>query len=352
MAEDFKVNGNNYRSAEISNGVDSEEALKEKITLSCVAQIQNLLNATSEDSLVEFSEDGFSSTNQTYSEYLLKMQELSSKEDEKEELMKEKEKLKKESEKLHDELADAKDEDEKSSITKKIDDLDIEIKSIENSIKDCDNKINIINIEIISILSNMGSNESETSGVAASSGATLTTSTETIDASLANALDQKLGAGFAAKVEEVSKNLNCNPNDLLAMMYSESGINPNIRGYNGATGLIQFMPSVLSAYGYTTDQVANMSGVEQLDLVEELLLQSKAMSGYSASDRIDAGTLYAMCFLPAVAKNDILCTNSGNLSWAYSANSPLDRDGDGAISKSDLAARLSAKYNEMRQAFG
>ncbi len=173
---------------------------------------------------------------------------------------------------------------------------------------------------------------------------------ESIPKDVANKLDSKLGSGFSQKCEEVAAKLNCNANDLIAMMYSESGLNPSIQGGSGSVGLIQFMPSTLSANGYSTAQVKNMSGVQQLDVVADILGKSKAMSGFSQNEKLDAGSLYAICFLPAAAKSDVLCSSSGSLSWAYSANSGLDLNSDGSISKSDLASRLNGKYAEMLKA--
>lgn len=75
---------------------------------------------------------------------------------------------------------------------------------------------------------------------------------------------------FEKKVLEVSKNLSINPNWLMYIMYHESGINPSIRNKNGgATGLIQFMPSVAVSLGTTTDSLAQMSNVQQMDYVQK-----------------------------------------------------------------------------------
>ena len=171
---------------------------------------------------------------------------------------------------------------------------------------------------------------------------------KSIPQDVAAKLDKKLGNGFSQKCEQVAAKLNCNPGDLLAMMYSESGLNPKAQNAaGGAVGLIQFIPSTLSANGYSSGQVANMSAVQQLDVVADILMKSKTMSGFAQNEKLDAGSLYAICFLPAAAKSDVLCSSSGKLNWAYSANSALDLDKDGSISKNDLARRLNGKYTEM-----
>lgn len=251
---------------------------------------------------------------------------------------------KKNSKKLQAQLSDA---------TSKISSLKQNIQILENALQNLNTQIITAEIEEATAMLNSISikpAENFKSNFAANSNLFYSNtpySGESIPKDLANKLDSKLGAGFSQKCEDVAAKLNCNANDLLAMMYSESGLKPSVQGASGSVGLIQFMPSTLSANGYSSAQVAGMTGVQQLDVVEDILGKSKAMSGYGANDKMDAGTLYAICFLPAAAKNDVLCSNSGSLNWAYGANSGLDLNHDGAISKSDLASRLNGKYNEM-----
>lgn len=168
-----------------------------------------------------------------------------------------------------------------------------------------------------------------------------------------NALDQKLGSGFANKLEEISQRLNCNPEDLVGLMYSESGLSASIQNSNGgATGLIQFMPNTAKAMGTTTNELKNMTPVQQLDYVEKCINMSKGVAGMSSNEKVDAGTLYGLVFLPAVADNDVLCDNSSKYSWAYRGNSGLDLDGNGNISKQDLSNRVRNKYKEFCSANG
>ncbi len=241
----------------------------------------------------------------------------------------------------------------KGDINSKISKVEGEISSLNSAISNCESEINNIISSINQVALNAGTSVGGTSSVGAVSSSYTGASLGTISEDLASRLDSKLGSGFAAKCEEVASKLNCNPNDLLAMMYSESGIDPSLVAYNGATGLIMFMPSVLASKGYSSSQVASMSGVQQLDLVYEFLKESKtSVAGLSESDVLDAGTLYSICFLPAFAKQDVLCSASdGSTSLYYNANSGLDIDGNGDISKSDLAKRLQMKYEELNQYF-
>ena len=78
---------------------------------------------------------------------------------------------------------------------------------------------------------------------------------------------------FAAKVIEISRLLGIDPNWLMVVMNSESGLNEKARntkypvqgGY--ATGLIQFIPNTAKGLGTTTDALFNMTNLEQLDYV-------------------------------------------------------------------------------------
>lgn len=174
----------------------------------------------------------------------------------------------------------------------------------------------------------------------------------TIDAALEKRLDSKLGNGFCKRVEEIAKNINCNPNDLLAMMYCESGLDAHRHNAAGssAVGLIQFLQSTIENLGYTREEMLSMSNVEQLDVVEKFFVANKNWK-FNSNTKLDAGTLYALCFLPNEATAEVLCNNSSKLTWAYNANTGLDQDKDGQITKNDLSAIIAKKYNEMYQYF-
>lgn len=170
---------------------------------------------------------------------------------------------------------------------------------------------------------------------------------------------KKLGKDFLNKVKEVAKNVNCDYKDLLAMMNSESGIDPS-KGLKkdgscaSAVGLIQFMDkgAIASlnknyAMSLTRQRIVKMSALEQLDLVEKTIKISKKHAGYADGAKLDGATLYALIFLPARAKRDILCVKGeknkdGKLLGYYEQN-PMDYDKDNNISKKDLAHRLSLK---------
>ena len=77
-------------------------------------------------------------------------------------------------------------------------------------------------------------------------------------------------AAFAAKVIDISKRLDIDPNWLMQVIYIEtahsmkaSARNP----YSRATGLIQFMPNTAVELGTTVEELQTMSNLDQLDYV-------------------------------------------------------------------------------------
>ncbi len=153
---------------------------------------------------------------------------------------------------------------------------------------------------------------------------------------------KELGPEFLQKTKQIAKNLNCNYKDLLALMNSESGINPKaVNKHTNATGLIQFMPKTVEYLGTSTEELKNMSAVEQLDYVEKYLSMMKKSAGFKPNDKLSGADLYALIFLPAYAKQDVLTQKSDGKRYAY--NSGLDLDKDGKITKTDLAARITSK---------
>lgn len=143
---------------------------------------------------------------------------------------------------------------------------------------------------------------------------------------------------FLRKVKHIAQNLKCDYRDLLAVMNAESGlkttaVNPN----SGATGLIQFMPSTAKSLGTTTEELKRMSPLEQLDYVEKYLIRSKKAAGFKPHERLSAGQLYALVFLPGRAKREVL-TEAGEI--YYKANKNVDVNKDGKITEEDLAHRV------------
>lgn len=166
-----------------------------------------------------------------------------------------------------------------------------------------------------------------------------------------------LNKEFLNKVKTVARNLNCDYEDLLAVMNSESSLNPsathkNRRGQKTAVGLIQFtksdgIPALNQHYGLnlTVEKIEKMSAMEQLDLVEKFYkITTKKFGGR----KLSAADLYASAYLPARAQNEILCRkgerySDGRLKGYYESNSAFDKNGDNKITKSELNQHLAGK---------
>jgi len=146
----------------------------------------------------------------------------------------------------------------------------------------------------------------------------------------------KLSSEAKEKIKDVAAKINCDPDDLIAVMKAESGckttaVNPN----GGATGLIQFMPSTAKDLGTTCEDIKKMSDVEQVALAGKYLEKAKKTAKMSTDQKLDKKTLHALIFMPANAKKDVLCKAG---SKEYEANKKaLDKEGKGYISKDDFA---------------
>ena len=140
---------------------------------------------------------------------------------------------------------------------------------------------------------------------------------------------------FMAEVNRVSNRFGINPNDLLALMRSESSLNPQaVNPTTGATGLIQFMPKTARSLGTTVEELRNMSAAQQMRFIEKYFESVNLPRGASA------GTLYAYVFLPGRAQRQILARAGENF---YEANRGLDMNKDGIITIEDLDMRM-ARY--------
>lgn len=147
---------------------------------------------------------------------------------------------------------------------------------------------------------------------------------------------------FYSKVIDLSKRINCDPNDLMAVMNSESGIKHTaVNKTTNATGLIQFMPKTAKGLGTTVEKLKSMTDVEQLDYVEKYLKKQKKAAGFKEEHHLSPGELYALVFLPGRAKREVLTTSGEKY---YSCNKGLDKNKDGKITKDELGTRVRTVF--------
>ena len=150
-------------------------------------------------------------------------------------------------------------------------------------------------------------------------------------------LENQVSSPFAAKVRQIASRLGVPPDYLMAVMWSESRLDPaatNPEG--GATGLIQFMPATAAGLGTSCEALREMSALDQLDYVERFFRP------YAPRCRT-FGDFYMACFFPAaIGKEDDYVLQTRKLSAERIArqNPAFDTDRDGRITAGEFRRRL------------
>jgi Transglycosylase SLT domain len=146
------------------------------------------------------------------------------------------------------------------------------------------------------------------------------------------------------RVKEVSGRIGCQPEELLAVMMSESSVWARAQNPHGqATGLIQIMPANLPGVGWTAgpDAFRQLSAEDQMPYVERYY-RPWVHHGLHTAAR-----LYQSTFLPATlatvtTSEGVLAAPGGPYPDAYKWNhEALDVNHDGQITLGDLEARLA-----------
>lgn len=155
-------------------------------------------------------------------------------------------------------------------------------------------------------------------------------------------------APFEAGVKKLAAKLEIPPEWLMAVMYMESRFNPAVANHrgSGAVGLIQFMvPTVremnmrMNKKLYMQD-IQNMSGVEQLELVENYLQTVRKRRGEFNSLR----DLYLAILYPKAINRDLTYKLFSKPSKRYTQNSGLDMNKDGIVSVWDIDVRMKKMF--------
>lgn len=152
---------------------------------------------------------------------------------------------------------------------------------------------------------------------------------------------------FKAKVIRIAKELEVEPDHLMACMAFESGetFSPSVKNAagSGAVGLIQFMPSTAEGLGTSTTALAAMTAVEQLDWVRNYFIDYKGKL-------TTLDDMYMVILWPAaVGKPDghvLFDKADAAHPKRYQQNKGLDADGDGKVTKSEAAAAVRAKLTK------
>ena len=144
---------------------------------------------------------------------------------------------------------------------------------------------------------------------------------------------------FLAKVSSISQNLGVPAEYLMAAMGFETGgsYDPKkVNSVSGATGLIQFMSDTAKGLGTSTQALANMSAIQQLDYVE------KYFSDYKGRLKSLSDVYMAVLWPKAIGKNsDQSLWSQGTIE--YTQNNGLDLNKNGVVTVGE-ATTLVRKY--------
>jgi hypothetical protein len=167
-----------------------------------------------------------------------------------------------------------------------------------------------------------------------------------------------LGPNFYTRLAQMSNSLGLNPEDVLAIMQLESGLNPQVS--SKAVGLTQFLPGSLRGVGFrgTTEDFRQLSGEEQLPYIERYFRTQLSLNGgpFKSAAQMYVANLWPLALsYPDVKANNpnavIISSHPEPNSHrtvsipyeikAYYANRGLDLDQDGKITLGDLEKFLN-----------
>jgi hypothetical protein len=150
-----------------------------------------------------------------------------------------------------------------------------------------------------------------------------------------------LSSDFKDEVISISDYLTCDPSHLTSAMAFETGetFSPSIQNkQSGAIGLIQFMPKTAAALGTSTDELRQMTAVEQLVYVRKYL-QSYRNRMKSLSD------VYMTILWPKAVGQPEAYVIFKTPSKQYEQNKGLDANKDGQVTKGEAAYKVQLKLN-------
>lgn len=138
---------------------------------------------------------------------------------------------------------------------------------------------------------------------------------------------------FMNEITRVAQRFGRPVSEFMRVIQGESNFNPTIRnGDSGATGLFQFIPSTASMLGTSTDSIANMTPVQQVQLYEKYL-DSFDYDGSNALGIMQAAPAYAN------RSNGSVIYSVGSRAWEQN---PGWRDGEGGA----ITVRSINRYYE------
>jgi hypothetical protein len=153
----------------------------------------------------------------------------------------------------------------------------------------------------------------------------------------------KVSGGFKQKTIGICDALQMPVDFLMSAMAFESAetFSSNVRNAagSGAVGLIQFMPGTARALGSTTEDLAGMSAVQQLDFVGKYFSPRRGRL-HSLED------VYMAILYPAAIGWTPSATLFASPGVAYAQNVGLDANRDGRITVQEATSRVRTKLEK------
>lgn len=156
----------------------------------------------------------------------------------------------------------------------------------------------------------------------------------------------KVSYVFRSQVVLICKDLRIEPDYLMACMAFETGetFQANVRNMAGspAIGLIQFMPQTAIALGTTSEKLAAMYPVTQLEYVH------KYFAPLRGKLRTLADVYMAILWPAAIGKklDYVLFSKHHPVTKRYVQNSGLDYNANGEITKAEACKKVTAAYDK------
>ena len=143
---------------------------------------------------------------------------------------------------------------------------------------------------------------------------------------------------FLNKVSAISQNLSVPGEYLVAVMGFETGgsYSPSKKNGagSGATGLIQFMPSTAIDLGTSTQALAKMTALQQLDYVE------KYLKSHAGKLKTLEDVYMAVLYPKAIGKGTNYTLFKKSDGKSYSQNKGLDINGDSSITVGEATTKV------------
>lgn len=159
----------------------------------------------------------------------------------------------------------------------------------------------------------------------------------------------KVSPEFKNKVIEICKRLGINPDYLMTCMAFETKetFRPDKKNEAGSsgTGLIQFMKKTAIGLGTTTEKLAAMSAVQQLDYVEEYFKDQ--IKTYKKLNTLE--DVYFAILKPygIGKKDDVVIFKEGEND--YEPNKGLDKDDDKKVTVAEVTVTIRKMYTRGMQ---